>query len=552
MNIGKEEVEIKSIIDSKVNKKWFLPDIQREFVWLRKPSENKIENFIESLLKKYPVGSFLTWTTSKQNTVCKICKFKSVYKVDSPHYDYQDTDIIEDNTFSLVLDGQQRITALNIAFKGGLEKDLKRDTQKKELYINISHKPNRQDPSDKYELKFLTTAQVAKDIEMNKKWFPVKNLLLDTDHLNEVIQNYTEKERDFIKDLSHYILDVKFNVYTVENASLDEAVEIFVRVNSGGQALQKTDLLMSFIAAKFKGDIRERINKLVDNWNDEGFKKFDSDKFLRTCMLMIGKSAKLSVASFTKRQDGEEEPAELILHDWANIVKNIDQAIGILKTLHYDKKEIYTDIISVLALYCKKHKLTREEYKDIIEFILRVQLTEYFGSSADTKLEWIRSAIGNANTFKDILLDDKVSRELRVTEDIIEDAVKKANYNNSLGLMLLQILFPQIDYSRGSFHIDHIYPKDKFEDHGYTRQRAHQIANLQMLPGLENQEKLVKDPQVWLDEQYPNQNDQIKFRQEQFLPDFPLTWDKMDEFEKKRKELLIEELKKRFGLNSKR
>ena len=48
MNIGKEEVEIKSIIDSKVNKKWFLPDIQREFVWLRKPSENKIENFIES------------------------------------------------------------------------------------------------------------------------------------------------------------------------------------------------------------------------------------------------------------------------------------------------------------------------------------------------------------------------------------------------------------------------------------------------------------------------------------------------------------------------
>ena len=52
--------------------------------------------------------------------MCKICKFKSVYKVDSPHYDYKDTDIIEDNTFSLVLDGQQRITALNIAFKGGL------------------------------------------------------------------------------------------------------------------------------------------------------------------------------------------------------------------------------------------------------------------------------------------------------------------------------------------------------------------------------------------------------------------------------------------------
>ncbi|EMR57004.1 DUF262 domain-containing protein [Helicobacter pylori] len=49
---------IKEVVDE-LNGRYFLPDIQRECVWLQNADEKKIEQLFDSILKGYPIGSFL-------------------------------------------------------------------------------------------------------------------------------------------------------------------------------------------------------------------------------------------------------------------------------------------------------------------------------------------------------------------------------------------------------------------------------------------------------------------------------------------------------------
>ena len=58
------DVSIKNVIEE-LNHSYFLPDIQREFVWLNKATEKKIEQLFDSILRGYPIGSFLFWKLKK-------------------------------------------------------------------------------------------------------------------------------------------------------------------------------------------------------------------------------------------------------------------------------------------------------------------------------------------------------------------------------------------------------------------------------------------------------------------------------------------------------
>ncbi len=57
---------IKDVVDE-LNVRYFLPDIQREYVWLKKADEKKIEQLFDSILRGYPIGSFLFWKLQKED-----------------------------------------------------------------------------------------------------------------------------------------------------------------------------------------------------------------------------------------------------------------------------------------------------------------------------------------------------------------------------------------------------------------------------------------------------------------------------------------------------
>lgn len=53
-----KDITIKEVIEE-INVSYFLPDIQREYVWLDRVAEKKIEQLFDSILRNYPIGSFL-------------------------------------------------------------------------------------------------------------------------------------------------------------------------------------------------------------------------------------------------------------------------------------------------------------------------------------------------------------------------------------------------------------------------------------------------------------------------------------------------------------
>ena len=59
-----KDVTIKDVIEE-INVSYFLPDIQREYVWLDRDAEKKIEQLFDSILRNYPIGSFLFWKLRK-------------------------------------------------------------------------------------------------------------------------------------------------------------------------------------------------------------------------------------------------------------------------------------------------------------------------------------------------------------------------------------------------------------------------------------------------------------------------------------------------------
>ncbi len=106
-----------------------------------------------------------------------------------------------------------------------------------------------------------------------------------------------------------------------------------------------------------------------------------------------------------------------------------------------------------------------------------------------------------------------------------------------------------MNYKTTIFHIDHIYPKSKFKKNKKLDKDfcGNHLYNLQLLEGAENQAKKDKDPEVWLKEEYKNEQaiEEYKKRIEEYKkrnyidPNLKLEWENIKEFREKREKLSL-------------
>src|SRR4249919_3248920 len=95
---------------------YVLPAIQREFVW--KPEQ--IERLFDSLMQGYPFGTFLFWKVEPERSgQFKFYSFvQNYHERDAAHCPELGT--LPNRELTAVLDGQQRLTALNIGLRGSM------------------------------------------------------------------------------------------------------------------------------------------------------------------------------------------------------------------------------------------------------------------------------------------------------------------------------------------------------------------------------------------------------------------------------------------------
>lgn len=290
-----------------------LPAMQRNFVW----SEDKICSLFESIMRDYPIGTFLFWMINED-----IFK-KYVFNEFIRDYDEElgkmqrgKRATASFSDYTAVLDGQQRITSLYMGVKGKYRTHIKgKPWDKPESYVDrylcvdILFLPGE---DEEYKFAFLPDESIecfkTDDNGNNEYWIKVSTVFEEDDVSNmaDIALGIPENNSIFplnlrkkaIKTLSTLYNALKLvqnvNFYSAKNKTLTDVVDIFVRVNSGGQKLDSSDLMLS-VAAGEQGDvdIHVRIQEAVEEVNnvpvkiEEGF-KVDKELLLTAGLLFTG------------------------------------------------------------------------------------------------------------------------------------------------------------------------------------------------------------------------------------------------------------------------
>ncbi len=194
--------------------------------------------------------------------------------------------------------------------------------------------------------------------------------------------------------------------------------------------------------------------------------------------------------------------------------------------------------------------MDKNDEEQALIFVRNAQITSYFSNSTDTKLSAIAHNMKEVQTFESFNhnLAKHQTWPLKITNDMIEEMV---NYKHSDQVFpILQILYPHLNYKTTTFHIDHIYPKSKFNEKNKKLNQdfygwKDYLFNLQLLEGAENIAKKDKDPEVWLkEEEYKNEQAIEEYKKRNYIdPNLKLEWENIKEFREKREEAIIKTLK---------
>lgn len=572
---------IANVIQEIDSKKYLLPSIQREFVW----GTDKIEMLFDSLMRDYPISTFLFWKVPKDKTnEFKFYEFlREYHQKDKRHNPKADTKGSGD--IMAVLDGQQRLTSLYIALKGTYAYKIsykRRDNPaaypKRKLYLNLFCFAD--DVDSNYDFQFLTEAEAR---ENNERcfWFPVGDILdmkepyeiaeYLSDHDLNIVQKPEDKEK--VK-FANRTLTKLFNVihvtptisyYLEDSIELDKVLNIFIRVNSGGTTLNYSDLLLSFATAQWeKRDAREEINQFVDEINDigNGF-NISKDLVLKACLVLCDFSdISFKVDNFNKTN------MLIIENKWENITNAIRAAVHLIASFGFSMKNLTSNnVIIPIAYYLQTigipanysvSKIYADDRILVKKWLVATLLKRVFSFAPDGVLKPIREIIkSNPNGFP----LDKIAQRFRTgnrnlifNNDEIDDLLY-TKYGQGNLLVIMSILYPWADL-KNNFHIDHIYPKSlftkaKLKNFGVSADNIDEyiedvdyIGNLQLLEGIPNIEKKDKPFEDWLNETYKDSSSLSNYKQKQLIPDIQPTFTNFPAFLEARKMLIKKQIAK--------
>jgi uncharacterized protein with ParB-like and HNH nuclease domain len=164
---------IRDLITEKIGRNTFLPAIQREYVW----SPSQVEKLFDSIMCGYPISSFLFWKIREEKKKDWISyDFIKDYNQEHPHNNVANLNGVNQDIF-LVLDGQQRITSINIALRGSY-RFFYRKWKETKLYLNLLWNGNEDNPEDMtYQFLFKEDNSILPRTDYPQLWYHVGDIL---------------------------------------------------------------------------------------------------------------------------------------------------------------------------------------------------------------------------------------------------------------------------------------------------------------------------------------------------------------------------------------
>lgn len=552
-----EKITIYEALQMIKDKVYVMPAFQRQYVWNMK----QIEKLWDSILLDYPISTFLFWQVDETNTeedtyFCSFLKeviFDSRKAADSANYDLESLDTSTTNI--AVLDGQQRLTSLYLSLFGEayIRPNRARKKSGAKAYTKLLIELNKNQlelDSDEFNGKAYDIRFSDKIGKLSPTQFELKRIVAEEFRNEEtreqailkaielVPKNSKEYAYDILNKLCEKVHEEKLIRYTlITKMNQDNALEMFVRFNSGGKTLKKAEITMSILEAYWP-----RAKEKFGQFLKEHYQGFSTDFIIRSALMLFGDVVKSNI---------NQRFAIELKENWTefkNALTHLEQTLKELKIDIEHYKNSWNVLLPILY-YIYYNPSYNEHLKDIRIYLLRAVLFNYFQSGTTIKLQQMRSNINNFDYELCIDLLDQMT-ELRVTNSRIEDILSAEKDSHLASEFLYYISLDWMNKAY-KYEVDHLHPYERFnenkpskitlEEWSIWRGNRNKLPNLELLEGRSNGSK----SDMSLLDYYNDMNEDQKalFKKQAFIPDTSLEFTNFGVFYEQRKALLEEKIK---------
>lgn len=566
-------MSIVALLNQIRNDEIVLPATQRSFVW----NEKQIQKLLDSIMRGYSIGISLIWETYEN---IQYRKFVPDYKSDNLLAFKNNT---PPKRLRLVLDGQQRLQSLYIALYGTLEG--------KSLHFNVLSGKDNDDVSESRFLFWFGTneeveewnkdakaqAQLSKDQRVDDyepEWYVKVSEIFemspktkkdlarkmkeeialsdeDTDRLSINLEKFDDaffKQENILKAS---IIDENLPHNNPERKSEADILEMFVRVNTGGTKLERSDLIFSLLKLSWK-ESASAFPKFVKEINSGNDFNLDEDFVIRCLFVISNLGSKFDVTALRKKSDIE------------NLKGNFKACCDAVRaTIDFAQQQCWcagSDIIGnyynlvplvYYLFHTKDHVVPNSQVERVRKAFFLFAFTKPFSRHADSRLRKF------VNNYLKPLADKKDStfpfentvRFIEYYEKIKGFDADVLGRNVFLTLHMVQGLTGgKVKYEKNMPEIDHIFPKATLYEQEYDEAEVNHFANFWILGKNKNRNKTDKHPKKYfLENAQPGENvSTVEMKRALINPDM-LNFHKYRGFLKWRGQKMVDLVKDKIG-----
>jgi len=506
-----------------------VPRFQRVFVWERK----RVQELLDSMYKEYPIGTIFLWEAP------------TAYNHLLRTVDYlQQPDINVTTNYSLILDGQQRLTSLYVTIHGLKVGD--------EDYGKVVVDLNPRDPERIFQYREPDSRRWVSVQDVVNNNFDVYNSLPSDEH------------RSRFAHCSELLRNYPFSLVAVRDMDIEEAIEIFERINRLGKRLSRYDLITaSVLDSDF--DLRERTKKdIVEPLRNKSFGKVEETSIPQALALNIeGRTETATQMALSQKKDRVKElwkPTVDCLLLAADYARHNLGAVRV-EFLPYDA------MLPMLAYYFFRANVKAvggRHREQLDRWFWRVAFAERYSGASQTRMTedaaWIRDLVEKGTEYSRSITTNVrtlVDGSMTSTTSAVRNGIlsllnlrEPLHFRNAARIQLSGEHFSKFNVSEKH----HIFPVGFLRRQGYKTREVHRIPNFCFIPAELNRWIGDKPPSEYMQE-ILDECGQATFREvmdSHLIPvdDNSGIWtDNYERFLRQRAELMLAEIMRRCGIS---
>lgn len=365
MRVSSESKRITDLMDQVTDGVYRVPEFQRDFVW----DTGRISMFFDSILRGYPVGSIIFWCPQNEKFEC----IENIGGVDVSLFG--EIDSTEKETY--ILDGRQRITSMISVLHP------KGDNFDRFFYNLEDDSIETRQRNCRFDPKLLKLGEAYDPVLLLNHIDRIKHAFIE----ESLKDRYIEKAKSVNKIINRYAI----GTVTVQGGEIQDAAEVFSRLNSQGQKISEDYMIQALAYNKNNGFLfGNEITEIIRSLDIYNFENISRDYIFKCVYNYIDKPFfDGRIKDILAFKDNLPEIMNELGKDLDRLVKFLYNDCGIIdsRLLPYGNQFIF------LSYYFRINKeLEDRQKKELIKWFFYTTYTSHFTgqSLSQTRKEWVK------------------------------------------------------------------------------------------------------------------------------------------------------------------